>query len=114
MTIQCDKLTINVGESELFIEVYDKDELMASGKAKVGDSCFVKSSDNKDVEMLWYGDEEKWVAQTNAISFIGKIISFIFDTQEDSYNKVIRVLNSDPLFNKEEYLRNNKVREVGV
>lgn len=101
--MQCQKLTINVGEVELFIEVYDK-QTMPEENIKVGDTSWYNVNGVLK-QHVWFGPEEKWVVQdsgNNIISNINAVAERMVSRPPEEI--IIRVLNSDPEFDKEEYV----------
>lgn len=95
------KLTVNVGEVEIFVEVYECDE---NFKPAIGDIKFTEENDNL-VREVWNGD--KWEFTPDLTGIENVVFYTAFEVDKEPIGKVVRILNKNPFFNKEEYLKEN-------
>lgn len=94
-----EKFSVNINEeAKLYVEVYDENE----AELKIGDARIVKLQDGTEVETVWFGDE--WKPNTVPGSFISGLV-YEAAKGYDNRSVIFRILNNDPLFDEEAYLK---------
>lgn len=105
------KLSVNVGNSTLYIEIYDKtnpeNNLVNKDCWKLGDSTWELHKDNY-IELVYTGDTETGWEPTPS-SLITGVISHFFKDIYEACDHVVRVLNNDPEFDETVYLNKEKL-----
>lgn len=105
--------TVNVGDVEIFVEIYNRVEVEADKEfLMIGDMTWETDEEGNSVELVWYGIEEQWVAQPK-VSTISGMVGNSAVAPVDRNNSVLRIMNNIPGFNANEY-RNNHIEVAEV
>lgn len=100
------KRTVNIGEVEIFTEVYNRADMEANKEfIKIGDTTYSVDENNVRTELVWYGVEEEWVPQHTEATVASVLVLASLPENSNVEEFVVRVLNNDPEFDKEKYLK---------
>lgn len=113
MTKSVIRRTVNVGDVEIFVEIYNRAEMEADKTAlSIGDMAWETDQDGNTVELVWYGIEEQWVAQP-LVTTVSGMVGNTAVAPVDRMNSVLRIMNNIPGFDAAEY-RNSHIEVAEV
>lgn len=105
--------TVNVGDVEIFVEIYNRAEMEADKESlMIGDMAWETDEEGNTVELVWYGIEEQWIAQP-MVTTISGMVGNTAVAPVDRTNSVLRIMNNIPGFDASEY-RNSHIEIAEV